>query len=63
MTLGTSGKLSSNEDRVSVYQAVDGRPGIRLWNAAADGGLAGSPPRLYKSFREEIEAAASAKKP
>jgi hypothetical protein len=55
------GELSSNEDRVSVYEARSGRPGIRLWSAAGDGGLAGSPPRLYKSLREEIEAAA--KKP
>jgi hypothetical protein len=55
------GQLSSNEDRVSVYEAVGGRPGIRLWTSAGDGGLVGSPPRLYKSFREEIEA--SAKKP
>ena len=54
-------QLSSNEDRVDVYEAVSGRPGIRLWTAAGDGGLTGSPPRLYKSFREEIEAAA--KKP
>jgi hypothetical protein len=55
------GELSSNEDRVVVYEAVGGRPGMRLWSATADGGLGGSPPRLYKSFREEIEAAA--KKP
>jgi hypothetical protein len=55
------GQLSSNEDRIAVYEAVGGRPGIRLWSAAEAGGLAGSPPRLYKSFREEIEAAA--KKP
>jgi hypothetical protein len=51
------GQLSSNEDRVSVYEARAGRPGIRLWSAAGDGGLEGSPPRLYKSFREDIEAA------
>jgi hypothetical protein len=50
-------QLSSNEDRVDVYEAVGGRPGIRLWSSAEDGGLTGSPPRLYKSFREEIEAA------
>jgi hypothetical protein len=54
------GELSSNEDRVSVYEARDGRPGIRLWSAAGDGGLEGNPPRLYKSFREEVEAAAAA---
>jgi hypothetical protein len=52
------GQLSSNEDRIVVYEAVGGRPGMRLWSAAEAGGLAGSPPRLYKSFREEIEAAA-----
>jgi hypothetical protein len=55
------GQLSSNEDRIAIYEAVNGRPGIQLWSAAETGGLAGSPPRLYKSFRDEIEAAA--KKP
>jgi hypothetical protein len=54
-------QLSSNDDRVDVYEAVSGRPGIRLWSGAEVGGMAGSPPRLYKSFREEVEAAA--KKP
>jgi hypothetical protein len=57
------GQLSSNEDRISVYEAVDGRPGIRLWTAAGDGGLAGSPPPLYKSLREEVEATTKTKKP
>jgi hypothetical protein len=57
-------QLSSNDDRVDVYEAVSGRPGIRLWSAASVGGLAGSPPSLYKSFREEIgEAPPAAKKP
>jgi hypothetical protein len=51
------GQLSSNDDRVDVYEAASGRPGIRLWSGAEVGGMAGSPPRLYKSFREEIEAA------
>ena len=51
------GQLSSNDDRVDVYEAVSGRPGIRLWSGAEVGGMAGSPPRLYKSFREEVEAA------
>jgi len=54
-------QLSSNDDRVDVYEAASGRPGIRLWSGAEVGGMAGSPPRLYKSFREEVEAAA--KKP
>ena len=49
-------QLSSNEDRIDVYEAVGGRPGIRLWSGASTDGLAGSPPRLYKSLREEIEA-------
>ena len=57
-------QLSSNDDRVDVYEAVNGRPGIRLWSAASVGGLAGSPPSLYKSFREEIgEATPAATKP
>ena len=51
-------QVSSNEDRVDVYAATNGRPGIRLWSGAAVGGLAGTPPRLYKALREEIEAAA-----
>ena len=51
------GSLSSNDDRVDVYEARAGRPGIRLWSGADVGGMAGSPPRLYKSFREEVEAA------
>jgi hypothetical protein len=55
------GQLSSPDDRVDVYEAASGRPGIRLWSGAEVGGMAGSPPRLYKSFREEVEAAA--KKP
>jgi hypothetical protein len=51
------GQLSSSGDRVDVYEAVHGRPGISLWSGADVGGMAGSPPRLYKSFREEVEAA------
>jgi hypothetical protein len=51
------GQLSSSDDRVDVYEAASGRPGIRLWSGAEVGGMAGSPPRLYKSFREEVEAA------
>jgi hypothetical protein len=50
-------QLSSNDDRVDVYEAASGRPGIRLWSGAAVGGLAGTPPRLYTSFREEVKAA------
>ena len=56
-------QLSSNDDRVDVYEAARGRPGVRLWSGAEVGGLAGAPPRLYKSFREEIEAATKTKKP
>lgn len=55
------GQLSSPDDRIVVYEAVRGRPGISLWSSAETDGLAGSPPRLYKSFREDMEA--SAKKP
>ena len=56
-------QLSSNDDRVDVYEAASGRPGVRLWSGAEVGGLAGAPPRLYKSFRDEIEAATKTKKP
>jgi hypothetical protein len=55
------GQLSSNDDRVDVYEAVHGQPGIKLWSGAEVGGMAGSPPRLYKSFREVV--AAETKKP
>ena len=55
------GEISSGGDRIDVYEAVHGRPGISLWSGRESGGLAGTPPRLYKSFREEVEAAA--KKP
>jgi hypothetical protein len=51
------GSLSSNDDRVDVYEARSGLPGIRLWSGADVGGMTGTPPRLYKSFREEVEAA------
>ena len=52
------GEISSGGDRLDVYESVHGRPGISLWSGAESGGFAGSPPRLYKSFREEVEAAA-----
>jgi len=55
------GEISSGGDRLDVYEAVHGRPGSSLWSGAESGGFAGSPPQLYKSFREEVEAAA--KKP
>ena len=51
------GQLSSGEDRLAVYESAGGRPGISLWSAAATDGLAGSPPRLYKSFRDDVEEA------
>ena len=50
-------QLSSNEDRLAVYEAAHGRPGMELWSAASASGLAGSPPSLYKSFREDVERA------
>jgi hypothetical protein len=54
------GQLSSNDDRVDVYEAVGGRIGMRLWSGAEAGGMAGAPPRLYKSFRQAVEASAKA---
>ena len=56
-TRSIGGQLSSGEDRLVIYEAVNGRPGTELWGSAESGGLAGSPPRLYKSFREDVEAA------
>ncbi len=56
------GELSSpDRDLIEVYQAVSGAPGMILWRATESDGLAGSPPRLFKAFREEMERAA--KKP
>jgi hypothetical protein len=56
-TRSIGGQLSSGEDRLVVYESVHGRPGISLWSSGESDGLAGSPPRLYKSFREDVEAA------
>ena len=50
-------QISSGGDRLVVYESVHGRPGISLWSSSETDGLAGSPPRLYKSFREDVEAA------
>jgi hypothetical protein len=54
-------QLSSNEDRLDVYESRNGTPGMRLWSAAEFGGLAGTPPSVYKALRKDIEAAAAAK--
>jgi hypothetical protein len=53
--------LSSSDDRLDVYESQQGATGMRLWSAAAAGGLSGAPPRLYKAFRKDIEAADAAK--
>jgi hypothetical protein len=52
------GQVSSNDDRVEVYESIGGRPGTSLWQGRAVNGLSGTPPRLYQSFRDEVEAAA-----
>src|SRR5687767_2242360 len=46
---------SSGGDMVEVYEAVEGRPGMLLWRGTEESGLSGTPPRLYKAFREEVE--------
>jgi hypothetical protein len=56
-TRAIGGQVSSGGDRLVVYESVHGRPGTELWSAAESDGLAGSPPRLYKSFRDEVTAA------
>jgi hypothetical protein len=52
---------SPSGDMVEVYEAAGGRPGMLLWRGAEQDGLSGTPPRLYKAFREEMER--KAKKP
>ena len=46
---------SSRGDMVEVYEASGGRPGMLLWRGAEQDGLSGTPPRLYKAFRDETE--------
>jgi hypothetical protein len=55
------GEISSSGDMVEVYEAVGGRPGMLLWRGRETDGLSGSPPRLFKAFREEMELQAKAK--
>jgi len=51
-------------DYLAVYQAEDGREGPRLWRKTEDGGLAGSNPPLFESFKNDVEAASKkSKKP
>lgn len=53
------------DDYLAVYQADGGREAARLWVATQHDGLAGKNPPLFKSFKDEVEAAAknSGKKP
>jgi len=51
-------------DYLAVYQADDGREGPRLWRKSEEGGLAGSDPALFESFKNDVEAASKkSKKP
>jgi hypothetical protein len=52
---------SPRGDMVEVYEATGGGPGMLLWRGMDQDGLSGTPPRLYKAFREEMER--KAKKP
>ena len=59
------GRLQPDDRRAAFVERRQGRrlrggqrtSGDPPWSGAAVGGLAGAPPRLYKSFREEVEAA------
>ena len=45
------------QDYLAVYQADDGREGARLWRKTEEGGLAGSNPPLFETFKNDVEAA------
>ena len=49
------------DDYLAVYQADNGREAVRLWVGTQHDGLTGKNPPLFKSFKDEVEAAA--KKP
>ena len=46
------------DDYLAVYQSDEGREAARLWVGTQHDGLVGKNPRLFKNFRDEVEAAA-----
>jgi len=48
-------EISSNQDMLTVYDALGGRTGAQLWRVMRSGGLTGDPPRLYQEFRTDVE--------
>lgn len=47
-----------DEDYLAVYQADAGREAARLWVRTEEDGLLGRNPRLFQSFKDEVESAA-----
>jgi len=45
------------EDYLAVYQAEEGREAARLWVRVEDNGLSGKNPRLFQSFKDDVESA------
>jgi hypothetical protein len=56
------GEVASSDDKLTVYEWVDGRVGKRLWAAQKAGGLAGDPPPLFAQLRSDVERADEAAK-
>jgi len=47
-----------DEDYLAVYQADKGREAARVWVRTEENGLLGKNPRLFQSFKDEVESAA-----
>jgi hypothetical protein len=56
------GEVSSSDDRLTVYDCVEGRVGKRLWRSGKSGGLVGAPPALFTEFRTDVERTGEAAK-
>jgi hypothetical protein len=54
-------EVSSPSDMLTIYEAVGGRPGAALWQVRRNGGLSGSPPRLFEEFQADVERSAKPK--
>jgi hypothetical protein len=49
------GEISSTDDMLLVYESAGGRPGTLFWRETRTGGLSGSPPPLFESFKSAVE--------
>ena len=47
-----------DEDYLAVYQADKGREAARLWVRTEENGLLGRNPRLFQTFKDEVDSAA-----